>query len=91
MRYHVDPDQGVYWTEHTCVVSVGDTREFVVRELGDYSRRHRFFVSGGDVVYMFADCQERYQHAVRVCEEAEDAGPRVSLVYKQSLEQGKRP
>lgn len=35
---------------------------------------------------MTGDCQWRFQHAVKVCSNAEDAGPRMSLVFKQSLE-----
>lgn len=87
MRYHIDPDQGVHWTTNTAVVSIGDTREFCLRDIETKGKRehHRFFVSQADAVEMVDDCQERYQHCVKVCEHAEDAGPRVSLVYKQSL------
>jgi hypothetical protein len=44
-------------------------------------------VSNGDVVVMFGDCQEVLQHAIKVEAAAEDAGPRVSLVFKQRLQQ----
>lgn len=111
MRYHIDPDQGVYWSTNTVVVSIGDTREFCLREIlpeekngagGEVSssggkskqgarpqqqrEHHRFFVSQADAAEMNRDCQERYQHCIKVCEHQEDAGPRISLVYKQSLE-----
>lgn len=126
MRFHIDPDQGVYWSSNTVVVSVGDTREFCLREVvssssfsdsaggGDgeggggkrrkeqgaattststtstkvptSTERHRFFVRQSDAVEMTRNCQWRYQHCVKVCENAADAGMRVSLVYKQSLE-----
>lgn len=135
MRFHIDPDQGVYWSSNTVVVSVGDTREFCLREVVSSSssssvaaggggggeeggaegggggkgkgkggkeqaaattntnskaptamERHRFFVRQSDAVEMTKDCQWRYQHCVKVCENASDAGMRVSLVYKQSLE-----
>jgi alkylated DNA repair dioxygenase AlkB len=86
MRYHIDPDQGVHWTTDTAVVSVGHTREFKLREIDDHSRRHRFFVGSGDVVWMFGTCQQDYQHCIQVCEQREEAGPRISLVFKQSLQ-----
>ncbi len=83
-----DPDQGVHWTTNTAVVSIGDTREFCLRDMATKGaeEHHRFWVAQADAVEMVGDCQERYQHCVKVCEEAADAGPRISLVYKQSLE-----
>jgi len=113
------------------VVSIGDTREFCLREIeekaeeatfskrrggssmsntsnsfstidgdgksetinvtkkkkGKQNSHHRFFVAQNDVTEMTGECQWRYQHAVRVCDNADDAGPRMSLVYKQSLGQ----
>jgi alkylated DNA repair dioxygenase AlkB len=85
MNYHIDPDQGVLWTDKTAVVSVGDSRYFCVRKIADHSDRHRFLVSGGDVVLMYDDCQEVYQHCVRKEEAEAEAGPRISLVFKESL------
>eukprot|EP00188_Purpureofilum_apyrenoidigerum_P006207 Plantae.Rhodophyta-Purpureofilum_apyrenoidigerum.ctg9229.p1 GENE.Plantae.Rhodophyta-Purpureofilum_apyrenoidigerum.ctg9229~~Plantae.Rhodophyta-Purpureofilum_apyrenoidigerum.ctg9229.p1 ORF type:complete len:396 (+),score=51.31 Plantae.Rhodophyta-Purpureofilum_apyrenoidigerum.ctg9229:164-1351(+) len=85
MRYHSDPDQGTYWTTDTAVVSIGDTRQFIFRRADDYSMRHVYYVTGGDVVIMRGDCQERFQHCVKVESNAEDCGPRMSLVYKRSL------
>lgn len=122
---------GVYWSPNTVVVSIGDTREFCLREIeekeeeddfsnsrsrssssstsngkstcgsdgkgkamdvkkkkkGKQSSHHRFFVAQNDVTEMTGECQWRYQHAVKVCDDADDAGPRMSLVYKQSLGQ----
>lgn len=85
MRYHSDPDQGVLWTTDTAVVSVGDTRQFCLRRTDDFDARHVFYVTGGDVVVMRDHCQRDYQHCIRVENEADDAGPRFSLVYKKSL------
>jgi alkylated DNA repair dioxygenase AlkB len=86
MRYHSDPDQGLYWSTTTAVVSIGDTREFCLRDVASKGKieHHRFFVSQACVVEMVDDCQIRYQHCVK---QAGEAGPRVSLVFKQSLEQ----
>ena len=83
MRYHSDPDVGTVWTQDTSVVSVGDTRQFVLRETLDYSRRHNFYLFSGDCVRMTAGCQRDYQHCIKLA--TEDVGPRISLVFKQSI------
>jgi len=53
---------------------------------GKRATHHRFFVAQSDAVEMTRECQWRYQHAVKVCEHAEDAGARMSLVFKQTLD-----
>lgn len=35
---------------------------------------------------MLDDCQEVFQHCVRKEDSADEAGPRISLVFKQSLD-----
>jgi len=88
MRFHSDPGQGTDWSTDTAVVSLGDTRSFVFRSKDaphDSRQRFEFFVRHGDVVHMFADCQQRYQHAVRSEKRADQAFIRASLVFKQSL------
>jgi alkylated DNA repair dioxygenase AlkB len=84
MRYHADPLYGS-WTPRTAVVSLGSTRQFVFREAEDHALRWSIFVSGGDVVYMYGDCQERLQHCIKVEAAAHDAGPRMSLVFKERI------
>ncbi|KAG2454789.1 hypothetical protein HYH02_000624 [Chlamydomonas schloesseri] len=84
MRYHVDPLYGV-WSPESAVVSIGDTRTFIFREITDYDSRWQYRVRNGDVVRMWGDCQDRLQHCVRVERAAEDAGPRMSLVFKERL------
>lgn len=85
MRYHVDPLYGK-WTPHSAVVSLGSCRQFVFREIADHSKRWSYRVRSGDVVVMFGDCQDRLQHCVKVERQAEDAGPRMSLVFKERLQ-----
>mmetsp|Transcript_39677 Transcript_39677/g.88163 ORF Transcript_39677/g.88163 Transcript_39677/m.88163 type:complete len:200 (+) Transcript_39677:696-1295(+) len=85
MRFHVDPLYGC-WTPNTAVVSLGQTRRFVFREMQDVSSRWEYQVRNGDVVLMFGDCQDRLQHSVKVEREdkgASDMGPRMSLVFKE--------
>jgi alkylated DNA repair dioxygenase AlkB len=92
MRYHIDPDQGELWDYETAVVSVGATRRVAFRSvatLGDSSfpgtpPPHSFHVIHGDVMYMFDDCQERFQHTVKKAETKSDNAPRSSLVFKRT-------
>lgn len=95
MRYHVDPDQDVLWTRDTHVLSFGATRDFVLRSAPDASERDvrvDLTVSHGDMVHMFGDCNTgAYQHCVRVEKREENAGPRISLVWKQSIPWASRP
>mmetsp|Transcript_47365 Transcript_47365/g.69256 ORF Transcript_47365/g.69256 Transcript_47365/m.69256 type:complete len:247 (-) Transcript_47365:118-858(-) len=65
MKYHADPDQGTIWDYETAVVSVGDTRQFVFRKTENHEFRHIFYVSSGDCVLMYGDCQKNYQHCVK--------------------------
>eukprot|EP00466_Bigelowiella_natans_P005629 jgi/Bigna1/77192/fgenesh1_pg.46_\ len=118
MRFHADPDQNTLWSTNSVVVSAGDTRLFIMRQMNDHSKRHQFYVSAGDIVIMYADCQERYQHSIRTEQSSNDdysstvaatqrpqqrqqqqesrrdgdfpMGPRVSIVFKQSLEEWER-
>ncbi|KAL1505048.1 hypothetical protein AB1Y20_008808 [Prymnesium parvum] len=85
MRYHSDPGQGEQWGYSTAVVSVGATRFFVFREAEAKERKCAFAVRHGDVVEMFANCQRRYQHTVKVEAAAGLAHRRMSLVYKRTL------
>merc|ERR1712094_10909 len=52
----------------------------------DERDRHSFHLFDGDVVEMFDDCQDVYQHAVLAPEDATtNQGARVSLVFKNAL------
>ena len=57
------------------------------REATDHACRWQYAVSNGDAVVMYGDCQDRLQHAIVVEKAAADAGPRMSLVYKQRIRQ----
>ena len=96
MRYHIDPDQGTLWGYETVVVSVGATRRFAFRLIesdGDddvtkdlLSRPHIFVLMNGDVTEMFDDCQERFQHTVKPADKKQEKAPRVSLVFKKTID-----
>ena len=89
--YHTDPDLGRLWARDSVIVSVGETRRFAFREIGDAERDAAWFrVRGGDCVWMFADCNDAYEHCVYSAEgEANDA-PRASIVFKRALAKGKK-
>ena len=82
MRYHIDPDQGTLWDYDTSVVSVGSFRCFSFRRLNGSGAPHNFVVMHGDCTYMFADCQQRYQHTVK--KQKGITTPRASLVFKRT-------
>jgi alkylated DNA repair dioxygenase AlkB len=86
MRFHSDPGQGEFWCEDTAVVSVGDTRQFIMRRIDNHACRHVFYVSSGDCVRMFGDCQQQWQHCIKVEDSKVQAGGRVSFVFKQSMQ-----
>ena len=67
------------------MVSLGDTRLFVLRKADEKTVRCTFAVRDGDLVEMFGDCQERYQHSVKVERNIRDARARMSLVFKRTL------
>jgi alkylated DNA repair dioxygenase AlkB len=93
MRYHQDPDQGVLWDYDTAVVSIGAARRFAFRSIPSPTPRnaatmqpkpHNFVVMDGDVTYMFGNCQQRFQHAVKNAEPKTETAPRISLVFKRT-------
>mmetsp|Transcript_14756 Transcript_14756/g.21915 ORF Transcript_14756/g.21915 Transcript_14756/m.21915 type:complete len:480 (-) Transcript_14756:11-1450(-) len=97
--YHSDPDMGTVWARDTAVVSIGETRRFhlrpkIVTSTASSSQQksvnvedltHCFHVSHGDVMLMFGDCQEVFEHAVLTQEGPQNSAARVSLVFKKSL------
>jgi alkylated DNA repair dioxygenase AlkB len=88
MRFHADP-LGDVWAPDTAVVSVGAPRRFVFRATADpAATRYAYVVRAGDVVVMHADCQERFQHALLHEHGADDAAPRMSLVFKKRRPRG---
>ena len=98
MRYHSDPDHGLYWALDTAVVSLGEPRRFNFRRITDDGRPlgadggggaggggsdetddlHQFHVFEGDVVHMFDDCQDRFQHCVMKSEQPPPAAARAA-------------
>ena len=46
---------------------------------------YTFHVMDGDIVHMFGDCQDAYQHCVWKAESPANRRPRASIVFKTSL------
>jgi alkylated DNA repair dioxygenase AlkB/uncharacterized protein (UPF0147 family) len=94
MRYHCDPDQGTKWDYDTAVVSLGAARRFAIRPIPHHrtvalslqrsNRPHSLVVFHSDVTYMWGDCQERFQHAVKNADFQQVSSPRISLVFKRT-------
>jgi alkylated DNA repair dioxygenase AlkB len=84
MHYHSDPlyDE---WQSEAAVVSFGDTRELVFREIANKDNKYSFPMNNGDVMFMFGDCQTEYEHCLKTMKDAESAGPRLSLVFKKHI------
>ena len=87
-KYHRDPDLGVLWARDSIIVSVGETRRFAFRELGkNEDEAHWFRLRSGDCVWMFANCNDDWEHCVMRAEGAagENDGSRASVVFKRAL------
>ena len=97
MRYHSDPDQGTLWDNATAVVSIGASRRFVFRSISNTTSQphqpqqpHSFVVMNSDVTYMFQDCQNLYQHALKNAEDYHETASRISLVFKRTYQYNNR-
>jgi alkylated DNA repair dioxygenase AlkB len=92
--WHSDPEHGSLWARDTAVVSIGETRRFAFRRLPPADAAdaapevHAVYLFHGDVVRMWADCQDCWQHTVLPPEGAWAAGERASLVLKRALPRG---
>ena len=87
-KYHRDPDLGLLWARDSIIVSVGETRRFAFRELGKKRGRGALVpIAIGDCVWMFANCNDDWEHCVMRAEGAagENDGPRASVVFKRAL------
>ena len=75
--YGSDPDHGSKWSLEQAVVSFGEVRRFNLKRIQgaegassaekraqDAEPEHSFHVRNGDVVHMFADCQDKFLHSV---------------------------
>ena len=82
MGYHSDPIEDK-WSNQFVIISIGATRDFIFRENENKETKIRYYFEDGDLIYMFDDCQERYEHSVK--KNKSDMEDRISLVFKKSI------
>ena len=81
MGYHSDPIEDK-WCNDFIILSLGSTRDFIFREILNRECKIKFSLSEGDLIYMYDDCQEKYEHTLKKCKY--DNQERISLVFKKS-------
>ncbi len=81
MGYHSDPIEEK-WTSDFIILSLGSTRDFIFREKENRDTKIKFSLANGDLIYMYDDCQEKFEHSLKKCKA--DNQERVSLVFKKS-------
>ena len=97
---HGDVIDGARWARPTYVLSAGETRRFAFRPFRD-EQHHDEYRDGaagggederpvvalfaGDVVAMYDDCNEAFEHSVLAGQGAANEGARVSIVFKRAL------
>ena len=82
MGYHSDPIEDK-WDNNFVILSLGDSRDFIFREKLHKNNKIKFNFNNGDLIYMFDNCQELYQHSVR--KNKDSNAERISLVFKKSI------
>ena len=79
MGYHSDPIEN--WDNNFIVISLGQTRKFIFRDKNEKNKKVEYIFKNGDLIYMFDNCQEKFEHSVR---KVKEEGERFSLVFKKS-------
>ena len=82
MRYHSDPILDK-WDTNFMIVSIGDSRNIIFRDATNFDTKFKFELKNGDIIHMFDDCQDKYQHSIRKEKVAKNT--RISLVFKRSI------
>lgn len=82
MGYHSDPIEDK-WDTKFVVISFGDTRNFTFREKVNKDNKINYEFKDGDLIYMFDNCQELYEHSVR--KNKKSSRERISLVFKKRI------
>ncbi len=80
MGYHSDPIDDK-WDNNFVILSLGAERKLIFREKENKEHKKEFMFNNGDLIYMFGNCQEKYEHSVR---KNKDNSDRISLVFKKN-------
>tara|TARA_B110000261_G_C13057123_1_gene346629 strand:+ start:537 stop:1115 length:579 start_codon:yes stop_codon:yes gene_type:complete len=81
MGYHSDPIDNK-WENNFIVYSIGGERKFIFREKDNIDTKIDYIFGNGDLIFMYEDCQDRYEHSIR---KNKDESERISLVFKKKL------
>ena len=79
MGYHSDPVNDK-WDSNFIIFSLGDDRKLIFREKDNKEIKTEYHLKDGDLLYMFDNCQEKYEHSLRKKSDGEE---RISLVFKK--------
>lgn len=82
MGYHSDPVDNK-WSNNFIVFSIGAHREFIFRENENKENKIKFEFNDGDIIYMYDDCQDKFEHCVKKSKELDR--DRISIVFKKSI------
>lgn len=90
--WHTDPLMGTHYATDSIIVSIGETRRFSFRPLGSTdAEAHWVRAMDGDCIWMFANCQDEFEHCVMTAEGESNSEPRASIVFKRSLKRRSAP
>lgn len=81
MRFHKD-DVGVSKSPNIITVSFGETRSFHVRLRADKEIRYHYELSNGDIMWMYDNCQELFDHSIPPVPNGIEKGGRISLTFR---------
>ncbi len=79
ISYHSDDETSI---DRTCIasLSLGATRTFRLRDSKDTHLQRDFELSSGDLVVMWADCQDRFQHTIT--KTSRTVSGRINLTFR---------
>jgi alkylated DNA repair dioxygenase AlkB len=81
MGFHAD-EIGVSVGNDIAIVSIGHSREFIVRN-NESCEKYKYIVEDGDIFHMFNDCQKKFKHSIPRNKNDDTIGPRISITFRQ--------
>jgi len=82
MGFHSDSTDGLALGSGVAIISLGSVRHIVYRNKKDKSQEYQYPLPAGGLLYMSAEIQEEWLHAIP--KDAE-AGERISLTFRKIL------
>ena len=79
MGFHSDDTNHLQSGTGVAIVSLGSQRGITYRSKANHAVRHTISLSPGSLLYMDADVQDHWMHAIK---KDADAGPRISLTWR---------